>query len=395
MNQKHLIRLLTVALITAAGGSTVSAESERVWSGTWNNRKFGTTGPLKCVATESKSGEWGAVFTGTFKGDPFEYKTRFQSRPAQNGLELGGSSTIRGHQYEWTGALRGSQLLGQYRSTVGYYGGFQLKENTGDGATSSATDTDDSAATASSSQPQAVIQDGERMLFVGNSYTANEGGVFNYLKKALQVASGPSITTDKQIYYGQPLRSMLTEEVRSKIESDNFDSIVITSDRLGVMKRFESIASRSGKKTIVFMTWEGQHPGNRATEAAYTEATKQAVEEMRRMEAETGATIVPAAVVYHDLTLNPPARMPRVDYLWIESNIHQNELGTMVNTWMFYAMLTGKSPVGVNFDLPPFVDGQSMKKTPEIKLTPELQKTLQERVWKVAQAWRSGKTHLE
>lgn len=248
---------------------------------------------------------------------------------------------------------------------------------------------------AANSTPVAVIKDGERMLFIGNSYMANEGGVYNYLKRALEVSSGPSITTDKHIYYGKPLRSMLTSEVRKSVGSDQFDSVVITSDRLGVMKCFEEDIRRSGKKTIVFMTWEGQHTGNRATEAQYTAATKRAVEEMRQMEAQTEATIIPAAVAYHDLTVNPPQEMPRVDYLWIKSNIHQNELGTLVNTWMFYAMLTGESPVGVNFDMPPFVNNGSMKKTPEIKLTPQLTKQLQERVWNVAQAWQNGKSHLE
>ena len=145
----------------------------------------------------------------------------------------------------------------------------------------------------------------------------------------------------------------------------------------------------------MFVTWEGQHPGNRATMESYTAATKRTVGDMRAMEKETGATIIPAALVYHDLTVRPPAGMPRVDYLWIESNIHQNELGSMVSAWMFYAILTGKSPVGVDFDLPPFVTGEAMKKTPEVRLTPELRIELQQRVWKVAQAWRSGQTHLE
>ncbi|HRX81376.1 MAG TPA: hypothetical protein P5307_20040, partial [Pirellulaceae bacterium] len=44
---------------------------------------------------------------------------------------------------------------------------------------------DDSRTKQASAQRTApIIRDGERMLFVGNSYTANEGGVYSYLAKA-------------------------------------------------------------------------------------------------------------------------------------------------------------------------------------------------------------------
>ena len=233
------------------------------------------------------------------------------------------------------------------------------------------------------------------MLFVGNSYTANEGGVYNYLAKALSAADGPTIRTDKRIYYGKPLRAMFTDDVQAAIRSGDFDTVVITSGDLPTMNQFHKLIHRHRQQTVVFMTWAGRHPGNRATMKSYTEATKRSVAEMRTMEKDTGATIVPAAVAYHDLTIRPPHAMPRIDYLWIKGNIHQNELGTMVNAWMFYTMLTGKSPVGVDFDVPPFVVDGVMKKTPEVKITPELRRELQQRVWKIAQAWRSGKSHLD
>ena len=84
------------------------------------------------------------------------------------------------------------------------------------------------------------------------------------------------------------------------------------------------------------------------------------------MERETGATIVSSAVAFHALTVRPPEGMPRIDYLWKPRNIHQNEIGTMINAWMLYAMLTGNSPVGVNFDMPPYVVGQKLKGNPDI-----------------------------
>lgn len=240
-----------------------------------------------------------------------------------------------------------------------------------------------------------TIGPGERMLFIGNSYTANEGGVFGYLAKALAVADRLQIKTDKRIYYGRPLEAMLTDEVKTAIASDQFDSVVITSGQLATMKEFHELIKAGGKRTIVFATWEGRHPGHRSTPEEYTAATRSRVAELRQMQKQTGATVVPVSVVYHDLTLNPPKGMPRVDYLWRADNIHQNELGTLVNAWMFYAILMNKSPVGVDFEMPPFVVGEAIKTDPAIRVTPALRNELQERVWKVAQAWKAGKSHLE
>ena len=240
-----------------------------------------------------------------------------------------------------------------------------------------------------------VIADGERMLFIGNSYMANEGGVFNYLQKALQQHDDFSIEVDKHIYYGQPLRRMLTDDVRSSIASDRFDTVVFTSERLETMKEFEELVRGSGKKSVVFVTWEGRHPGHNATEEEYTEATRRTVQAMRQMEKETGATTVPVAVAYHDLTLRPPMDVPRVDYLWMADNIHQNELGTLVNMWMLYAILTGKSPVGIDIDMPPHIEGETLQDDSQVRATPEMRKALQERVWKIAQQWKAGETHLD
>lgn len=108
---------------------------------------------------------------------------------------------------------------------------------------------DDSRTKQASAQRTApIIRDGERMLFVGNSYTANEGGVYSYLAKALSVAKGPSIRADKRIYYGKPLAAMFTEDVQTAIRSDDFDSVVITSGDLPTMKKFDELIRKQGKR---------------------------------------------------------------------------------------------------------------------------------------------------
>ena len=107
------------------------ALAEQTWTGTgtWNNKKYGTSGPLKCVAKEVKPGKWEAVFTGKFQGDPFEYKAEFESSGSGPNKKLSGKTKVRGHRYQWQGSLKGKNLIGKYTSSVGYHGEFRLKES--------------------------------------------------------------------------------------------------------------------------------------------------------------------------------------------------------------------------------------------------------------------------
>ena len=119
--------LLGVLLVLAAT-PLFGDDEARTWEGRWNNRKFNTSGPLKCVATPSENGEWKATFSGTFRGEGFTYDVTFQSKAGRGQTDLAGTATIRGHEYEWAGSLKGNKLNGQYRSNVGYFGEFVLNE---------------------------------------------------------------------------------------------------------------------------------------------------------------------------------------------------------------------------------------------------------------------------
>lgn len=383
-------RVLLIASIYLLTTAFAVGQDSRTWVGKWNNRKYGTSGPLKCVAQESKPGQWNATFSGTFQGDRFEFRASYQGQDNRQGTALSGQSTISGSRYQWTGKIQGRQLSGSYKAVNGNYGEFLLNEAGSTGRTTPQSEPSPNDRVASTYE----IKNGDRLLFIGNSFMANEGGVYNYLAEALK-KNRVEISVDKQINYGKPLREMMKPDVRRAIEAGNADAVVITSGRLDIMKQFAGGIRQNGMKTVVFMTWELRHPGNRATTDQYTEATRKAVREMRQMERETGAIIVPAAVAFHDLTVRPPEGMPRVDYLWKPMNIHQNEIGTMVNAWMLYAVLTGNSPVGMNFDMPPYVVGQKLKDNPDIRFTRDLRTELQERVWEVAQAWKTGQSHLE
>lgn len=125
-------KLLIALLFTFIAAPLAAQDQPRTWEGTWNNQKFGTKGPLKCVATEDDKGNFKATFTGTFQGDPFKYEATFASKKkGRNRRILSGTAVIRGHDYQWAGEMKGKSLIGKYRSSVGYFGTFVLKETSG------------------------------------------------------------------------------------------------------------------------------------------------------------------------------------------------------------------------------------------------------------------------
>ncbi len=129
-----LIGLMILSCSYAPIGATAEDEKkedavkEKTFTGTWNNRKYNSSGPLKCVARPGKDGNVIATFTGTFKGDPFKYNVKFQAKPGRNQMDLSGKATISGHIYKWTGSLVGGRLRGKYLGTNGYNGEFVLNE---------------------------------------------------------------------------------------------------------------------------------------------------------------------------------------------------------------------------------------------------------------------------
>jgi hypothetical protein len=132
-----LAGLLVLSLRTTDGTGPSSelwgAEEEQqpktlTFTGTWNNRKTGATGPLKCVATETEPGKWKATFTGSFHNDPFSYEAEFQSRTVRRQISLGGTANIRGHDFQWTGTIVNGRLTARYQSSIRDFGGFVMRE---------------------------------------------------------------------------------------------------------------------------------------------------------------------------------------------------------------------------------------------------------------------------
>ncbi len=90
--------------------SAVPAASKKAWKGNWNNRKYGTKGPVTCIAVVQDNQTWKASFVGTGLGKPFKYEATIKATSKGDQMQLKGESKVDGDSYTWNGYVRGKTL---------------------------------------------------------------------------------------------------------------------------------------------------------------------------------------------------------------------------------------------------------------------------------------------
>jgi hypothetical protein len=98
----------------------------KVWSGTWSNKKFNTTGPLTCTVIGEQNGQWIARFTGTGVGKPFTQVAYITPKGTAGNTNLSGTAKVEGDSYQWTGTANAQSMTGSFRSGSGNNGDFRL-----------------------------------------------------------------------------------------------------------------------------------------------------------------------------------------------------------------------------------------------------------------------------
>lgn len=127
-----VVVLFFLALLGASvfSGPLTAAEAvTKTWSGTWDNKKYKTSGPLTCKATRKDTATWEAKFTGEGLGKPFAYDATIKSADRNGRLVMGGTANVDGETYQWSGYVQGKYLVGSYRSATGNNGSFKLQES--------------------------------------------------------------------------------------------------------------------------------------------------------------------------------------------------------------------------------------------------------------------------
>jgi hypothetical protein len=217
------------------------------------------------------------------------------------------------------------------------------------------------------------IHEGERILFVGNSYTGFTGGLHNHVKTICTMGDAPiDIDTHLEWAGGTELIDLydVTNAV-GEIRTGNYDIVVLQADNnpfidpatfFEAVRKFDVEIRAVGAQTVLYMVWT--YPTQELGSYLYC------LNNHTQIAAEVGAFIVPVGVAWWGLRKRPPLGQGEF-FLYVDdgADCHQNEIGTTLNTYIFYAALTGNSPVGIDFGYGGF-DGAS-----------ELADTLKQRAW--------------
>ena len=127
-----LAALLAAGMLLATSLATAEESEQpttKTWSGTWTNRKYKSTGPLRCVATRKDDTTAEATFSGKYVNDPFSYNVTVTTKIEGDRTSLTGTATLDGDRYQWSGYVRGQVLYGQFKSLKGHNGEFRLQES--------------------------------------------------------------------------------------------------------------------------------------------------------------------------------------------------------------------------------------------------------------------------
>jgi len=239
------------------------------------------------------------------------------------------------------------------------------------------------------------VVNGDRILFIGNSFTGLAGGLHNYVRQALADGT-PSITvtTQEHISWAQDLDYIYNStDAVSVIRNGNWDIVVVQGYWSGIdypagsqatfleyCGKFKTEITGAGGRMVLFMPWVGNPTASWMNDPKYVADTEKMIESYRLAGQQTGAPVAPCGEVWYDLTQNPPKTGLPTDYLYGD-DIHGNNLSSYLNSDVFYGVLTGRSPVGLDFQ---YTD------VTNVTFDAALRAAFQEKAWEYVQKWSTA-----
>jgi hypothetical protein len=209
----------------------------------------------------------------------------------------------------------------------------------------------------------ASADDSLRVLFIGNSHTyVNDlPGLFSGLSEA----GGKPVRTDASTFGGYSLEDHThTQATLDKIAQDSWSFVALQEQSViptihywrynsmyPASRLLDSLIKLQGARTAFYMTWGWKYGGSQSYGDSWSpdfrdyfemqESVRVAYEEIAN---ELSSTLVPVGMAF--------ARARRTDSLvdlWQTDSCHATLEGTYLGACVFYAVLHGASPVGLEF----------------------------------------------
>jgi len=201
-----------------------------------------------------------------------------------------------------------------------------------------------------------------RILFIGNSLTYFQDGIYSHLEKLGAVAS-PTITiqADKAVVGGQYFKTLWERfpEPRQAI-ARGYDVVVLqedlpetnVADFREYARKFVDVVRKSGARPVLLMAWAYKRLGW-ISMAQIAQAHRDAAKELN-------VEVAPVGLAWEKAT----KQRPDLD-LFIEDREHPSIYGTYLATAVVYATLYGADPTNLNY-LPRGISaeaGKSLRQT--------------------------------
>lgn len=186
-----------------------------------------------------------------------------------------------------------------------------------------------------------------RVLFLGNSYTAYNGGIATHLAELVLDADPEAEIFFQQITFGgYTLQDHFnTESTIDTIENGDWDYVILQEqstrpiDDPDLMFQYatllDSVITGAGAETGFFMTWAREYDPEMIDSLAAS---------YEQIGTELGALIVPVGLAWDNaLTADPGIVLHATD------GSHPNPAGTYLTICTFFASLYGNSPEGLEY----------------------------------------------
>lgn len=197
-----------------------------------------------------------------------------------------------------------------------------------------------------------LVKSGDAVFFVGNSFFDWQNRPLHTWVAALGKQRSVELHTAADIVPGnEPLSKFLDHAaVREALSSRKYRVFVLQGEEYEAVdhkeafhqavRNFHQRISEAGAKTVLFMTWELRwRPFLHELATSYDEIGR-----------ELNIPVIPLGVIYKDCDRAP--LKGEAEYWLLASpeepkgDLHQNELGSVLNTYATFQMLTGLNPQG-------------------------------------------------
>jgi hypothetical protein len=204
-----------------------------------------------------------------------------------------------------------------------------------------------------------LVESGDSVFFVGNSYFGFEDRMLPAWVSALGTQMNPPLTIETGMYQvpGNNLLSWFFDQPESQqaIASGRWDVFVIMGEEHEAVddpeafhesvRKYHRAITAGGGKLVLFMTWGFAWD----TEGIWFPLLVEAYEEIGK---ELNIPIIPVGLIEEDCNAQPYSGQRKNSYWYLYDDGHPNAAGTAINAYATFSMLTGINARGRTFDAP-------------------------------------------